>query len=302
MTARQRIAAFTIVDLLTAVSIIAILAAIMVPGIRGMRAEARTTICAFNLSQIGIAFGTFHEGKHQSPAPIKRITASAWPDSLLEYVGGNSKTYVCPESVSNQSNMSAPAYAKVLKRGYPVVDIAPFSEASSLCQRVDKGPNHYILKFDSGSVLDWDDFVFDVKEDPIKDETTMTCIRYDSPLHLYFDVIAGNGSVLMHLEWGDAEGKSIKFKGRIVSSSYAMNSTVKHLRGSNKVLMLEYNKHVAYLSGNSFLDNWHTNVAPRHRGNLHVMGMDLGVQRETPDELNPIDPMINLERWTRNSH
>ncbi|RRJ97859.1 prepilin-type N-terminal cleavage/methylation domain-containing protein [Opitutaceae bacterium TAV4] len=51
--------AFTLVELLTVIAIIGILAAIMLPVLGTIRSTAKAATCASNLRQIGIAFQLF---------------------------------------------------------------------------------------------------------------------------------------------------------------------------------------------------------------------------------------------------
>ncbi|EIP97854.1 prepilin-type N-terminal cleavage/methylation domain-containing protein [Opitutaceae bacterium TAV1] len=54
-TARSAPAAFTLIELLTVIAIIGILAAILIPTVGAVRAKARASQCASNLRQVGMA-------------------------------------------------------------------------------------------------------------------------------------------------------------------------------------------------------------------------------------------------------
>lgn len=56
--------AFTLIEMLVAVAIIALLAAILLPSLRTARAEARRAVCLSNLRQLGIATHMYLDANH----------------------------------------------------------------------------------------------------------------------------------------------------------------------------------------------------------------------------------------------
>lgn len=71
--------AFTIVEALVVVSIIALLTAIVLPALRGARANARRTKCMAQLSQFGLAF-RMHVDEHHGLLP--------WADEMYSLPSG----------------------------------------------------------------------------------------------------------------------------------------------------------------------------------------------------------------------
>lgn len=284
--------AFTLVELLVVISIIAILMSLLLPAVQAARASARNVQCKNNLHNIGIAYRNYAQQRRS----VRSLQANSWMGALRPFLENQSSTYICPEG-HDESENNVPKMARVLKVNEPVVDIEPFSEASSLCRRVDEGPGVYELHFDSGWVLDWDDFWFRMEELP-DGRTRATCIRYDSPLHLWFDVISTEGDVMTHLEYGSAEGNSFEFQGGKDQYSYGMNVGVSRFTGdSHKILMLDYHRKVADVVGADFRDYWPETVAPRHSGTCNVLFVDSSTRKMKPFEMDPTDPEINNALW-----
>ena len=284
---------FTLVELLVVISIIAILMALLLPAVQATRASGRKTQCANNLHQIGIAYNNF-----QSKYPNKRVQAGSWMGSLRPFMEGQQQMYICPEGLSTTAGLvgsTTPAKAKVLKQGEPWVDITPFGEGS-LCKRIDTGPGTYQLKFDSGWVLDWDDFWFDCVE---KDgTTTMTCVKYDSALHLSFQVLAADGTMIIDLNYNSWKGRSFSFPTEGERSSYGMNiAASKLLSDSHRILVLDYNRTIADVVGPNYKDTWADMVAPRHKGTCNVLYVDGNVGSLPPSAMDPSKKAIRNELW-----
>lgn len=282
---------FTLVELLVVISIIGILVALMLPGVQLVQSAARKSRCASNLYQLGIAYSNYHQRRSEN----ERLRAPNWPSALKPFVEDTTTIYVCPEG-SNESDAGAPFKAKVLRGKDPVVEIIPFGPGS-LCRRIDRGPGEYELRFDSGWYLDWDDFWFRVKEHP-GGRTEMTCFHWDSPAHIYFQVLAEDETVLWDLRYPDAVGQTYEFTGNPSRSSYGMNARAHRLLSdAHRILMLDYEKVVADVVGRDHRDYWPSTVAPRHLGVCNVLFADGHVSARRPSQIDPRDERCQNDFW-----
>jgi prepilin-type N-terminal cleavage/methylation domain-containing protein len=81
----RRSSAFTLVELLVVIGIIAVLVAIMLPTLNRVRAKSRKTVCLSNLRQLGQATHIYAaENKGWLPA---RPDGSPWPPQVLMWPG-----------------------------------------------------------------------------------------------------------------------------------------------------------------------------------------------------------------------
>jgi len=116
---------FTLIEMLTVISIIAVLAAIIFPVMGRARAKGRQTVCASNLKQIGVAIGLYAQdndnrfpdsdplcysqnwqgvvpcdpwaGGCSAPSDMATRYQVSWQRSIFPYVKEN-KLYVCPSA------------------------------------------------------------------------------------------------------------------------------------------------------------------------------------------------------------
>ncbi len=98
-------AAFTLIELLTVIAIIGILAAILIPTVTKVRENARRANCVSNLRQIGIAshlYGAENDGR------LPAINNGNWPwdvpvsvmHALIQTGGGERDMFYCPSAMN----------------------------------------------------------------------------------------------------------------------------------------------------------------------------------------------------------
>jgi len=92
---KQKLAAFTLVELLVVIGIIAVLVAILMPALANARAQSDRTVCLSNLHQISIATQMYvQENKNYPPAWVDSTTR--WMDLIKPYIAKSSNVYQCP--------------------------------------------------------------------------------------------------------------------------------------------------------------------------------------------------------------
>ena len=87
---------FTLIELLVVISIIAVLAAMLLPAIGLVKNSARSSVCMNNLRQFGVGFMTYASDNEGS------LTSGLWNHQLDEYL--NDSGYVIPQVWDNTAN------------------------------------------------------------------------------------------------------------------------------------------------------------------------------------------------------
>jgi prepilin-type N-terminal cleavage/methylation domain-containing protein/prepilin-type processing-associated H-X9-DG protein len=111
--------AFTLIELLIVVGIIAVLIALLLPAIQAAREQARRAQCVNNLLQLGLAMGNYASthavlppGVVNDTGPILSLPAGyhhGWAVQILPFIGQNNvyRRFNMQESVYAASNMTA---------------------------------------------------------------------------------------------------------------------------------------------------------------------------------------------------
>jgi prepilin-type processing-associated H-X9-DG protein len=99
-----RSGAFTLVELLAVVAVIALLTALLLPALARAKASARSAACKSNLRQLGIALIIYTHNNAHYPArdyldtSISQLITYGWPAHLLAYMSSNTTVFRCPST------------------------------------------------------------------------------------------------------------------------------------------------------------------------------------------------------------
>src|SRR5688572_18999533 len=94
--------AFTLVELLVAICIMSVLAALLVPGLRGALDSSRAANCTNNLRQIGSAFFLYlPDHNNVMPQRVYDVVTSSgvrlgYDELLSTYLGDSTPIFRCP--------------------------------------------------------------------------------------------------------------------------------------------------------------------------------------------------------------
>ena len=134
---------FSIVELLTALTILALLLALLIPAVHAARERARETVCKNNLHQINLAIAQFAEVHKGLPKPNLPGLTGGWSVQILPYIEQHNlelSIVIGQPIASIQSSLfQPPPIFRCPRRS--ILDTTPDDQLS---------PGHYVLVPTSG--------------------------------------------------------------------------------------------------------------------------------------------------------
>ena len=95
----RTLAAFTLVELLVVISIVAVLISLLLPALDKARSHARAIACMANAKQLQLAHTGYMSDNRQFtiPSVTYQPTVTFWNQNITEYTNQSKKVLVCPE-------------------------------------------------------------------------------------------------------------------------------------------------------------------------------------------------------------
>ena len=273
--------AFTLVELLFVIAIIAVLATILIPALIHAKHLARKAICQANLHHVGVAFG-LHREEEESGEDMPYPDPDVWPGvpmGAAEVPG----IFICPvESDKATGDMGSLQFHP---GWFPDLWIT-FAEGE-FC-RVSRGSGYtqYRLEDLPHGDFDFNDAVFRVYDGPpMRGQVHAAETAQNNQLW-----ISGR---LKFADCRNHVGEMFDIPG---GSNYGYNAQV-HLEevAPDTVVVLDYPR---LLANNGEDIGTHVRDSARHLDQLNVLSADQSVLTMGVNDLDPHFSSASAERWT----
>jgi prepilin-type N-terminal cleavage/methylation domain-containing protein/prepilin-type processing-associated H-X9-DG protein len=334
---RSPVRGFTLVELLVVIAVIVLLIAILMPALQKSRELARSAICKNNLKELGTAYATrqadrMNRGQGYTTPVINNVYG--WPGELSQYAGGSGDVFMCPSAELDPDAgpwgeedpssdgfddfVDMPGFAVratfngvtadiAMSNSHPRMKTVPWSARSN-----SRWGSHYGEKPDHALCLEFcDDYarygtdgsgLGDGWSNP-ENQFSYVPISDDELEAIGWKVDAYRNKKFIYdgkvvTERGPGGNSSRMITTELGMATYGMNSRQHAFRrGERKILLLDYNKLVAEVVGDTATDVWSDEVAPRHVGQVNAAFADGSVGDYNPDDIDPGLSTVHDGMW-----
>jgi len=293
--------AFTLVELLVVVAILAVLVAVLLPELSATRSLARSAQCRHNLRQIATAFHAAEATPSSTTETGKRYDPDRWPGVPMN-VCSEPKVFLCPEDPDATPGLSALVYRS--GEHYGPVEVA-FSDAvprpagwtagtfpGAYCmydRHDDEGYTEFYLEdwlAEKGSDFDYWDSVIRVYDGPPCYGEVQPMGSTGSTNSLWL------GAQCLFVDLRNHYGKTFPLPGG--QTNYAINAKVGRQQvAPDTIVLLDYRCELIADPDGDILERLVDSA--RHRGRLNVLFADESVGAYGP---TACDPHVRGEMWS----
>lgn len=323
---------FTMVELLTVICIIGLLAAMIFPSMSGALAAVRRYICANNLKRISDSTHCWStEGRTWR---LHALVDAGWTGAVARYAGGSFLN--CPEGNKEKRAEGKPVEGQIVIRVSPSssvgIPLVPFTEGGSFkvlklsntqwaaigeSKRVtpmpyvpDSNPNEYWWGYDDGAVgtgdYDFQDLAFHVTKNGDGTASVFaTGATAGKPELWSVDLTKQYAAWDKINKYHNPGAPGMTFKLDVgEGSDYGMNDADLDMRAGGKVAVMDYLFTAAHSTDDWDVPAWDTNKDGRpdflrHAGRLNVLYTDGSVKLQDRREVDPVDVQVERSLWQR---
>jgi len=306
--------AFTLVELLIVLTVIALLLAVLVPFVSKVFVIFRKVQCADNLRHINVAYHTRQSGEGAGPLNVWN-----WQIELAAYLGSEIQVYRCPEDPDPNAGPAKPPPSLEVEvwthAGFR--EVPPDSHAwNMVCEegewarKKNVTENSYELWMEDKWNDTWNDLILRFT-DLGRGRTEIKYVDNHTGSNWYHLIDVSTGEILIEqMGWPhgrDQKGRTVIIETCDRNACYGMNSLAGGDRSmgsvSGVVLALDYEIIVARGPTDDLPDDWRDFLGEdlkltfaRHFGKCNVVYADGAVVLVDPETLDPANPAFVVEK------